>query len=188
MLQASNPEYEVTVNDLSVSACQTARAQFGLDTICCTIGDLKDHGRKFDVALVIDSIYYVTNINRAWESLSACLNQEGTILLRLPNKMWWIGPLQRLKGLLGMNRQADRVYGLNPEHVYVFTRSYLKKRLARLGFEKIVFYPSPPLHCERKLAEFLSRLIYGFSMAVYYLSIRRVCISPSQLVLASRKG
>ena len=111
---------------------------------------------------------------------------ESTILQRLPDKMWWIETLQRLKGSFREDLHADHAYGMNRKHFFVFIRSYLKNRLMQLGFDKLKFSPSQPLHCARKSTRIVAPVIYGACMIIYYVSVRQVCISPSQLVMTCR--
>ena len=80
---------------------------------------------------------------------------------------------------------SDSIRFFNPEHSYIFSKNYLKKRLEGMGFSSIVYIPSTPLK---------SIGMKGFIVGVYYLlanlignvTAGRLIITPSFFVVAKR--
>jgi hypothetical protein len=68
-----------------------------------------------------------------------------------------------------------------------FKRCYLRRRLSELGFEKIVYRPSPPRYSENPLKRLLDSTLYRLCVLLYYITFKQVCLSPAQLVLAHRQ-
>ena len=186
MLKRRNSKYEITVSDISKKACEYAISHFGINSICCSVEELYKQNLSFDIILLIDVIYYSEDIKGAWDSISRCINDDGVLIMRLPNKIWWVELFQIIKGMFRKNRRADKITGINPEHIYFLNRSYLRNKMANLGFRDMEFCPSPLTYSRNPFKILFSKLIYIISLIIYYLTLKRVCISPAQLLLAWR--
>ena len=189
VLRTKNPKYNISINDLSKNACNYAQEHFGLKTYCCRIEELSSYKRRYDVLVIIDVLYYSENISLAWQSITKCTKDNGILLIRLPNKIWWIKFLQVLLRHFNCGKKkrlADHVYGINPEHIYFFNRSYLSKRLRGLGFKKVTYMPAVSLKSDNKLIDFISRVFYRFARLIHFISCEHITLTPSQLIIAQR--
>ncbi len=182
------PDVEITVSDLSAKACDTVTSKLGFKTICCQLKDLPSLTGNYDAAVLSDVLYYETKIDEAWLTLSKLIN-HGTVIIRIPNKILPMRISLFMKRLLLSKKKQemlDHVNFFNPEHIYVFSRNYLKRRLEALGLKKITFMPSKLLSTSRMANTLLGHVVYFLAIAAYYLSFRKVVITPSQLVYARK--
>ncbi|MCL5105162.1 MAG: class I SAM-dependent methyltransferase [Armatimonadetes bacterium] len=181
------PDIHVTINDLSQCSCNYARETYGFDTLCCPMEDLRSVPEHFDAALLIDVIYCPPEIRRTWEAIDHLVD-KGLILIRIPNKLWLLktGLLVRKWLRRGDERvKQDRIDFFNPEHVYLFTRAYMRRRLNGLGFRRVRFLPSRfLLKSDRR--RLLCSLAFTGAMLIHYLSFRRLILTPSMLIMAEK--
>lgn len=188
MLGEAREDLCLVLNDLSDAACSEAVSRFGLKAICCPVAGLESRGESYDWVLLIDVIYYEPDISGLWRTLQHIAGDEARIILRLPNKLCLVKFSQFLARLWPWRRRGleSRIRFYNPEHLYVFPRSYLKQRLADLGFERIRFMPSRLLQstAEKGVAKrfffLLARIFWIFSFGV-------LVITPSQLIVARKQ-
>jgi SAM-dependent methyltransferase len=181
-----NKNYKIIVNDISQEACDLASARFKVESICCPLEEIYKFNRKVDILLLIDVLYYVEDIKKAWFSLSACLNKNGILVIRIPNKLWWIEIFQRIKKLSRGHELEDEVLGINPEHVYFFCRSYLNRKLIEHGFDDIKFHPSPSTRSKNPPTNLLAKVVYLSGLLGYYIANGHVCLTPAQIVIARK--
>lgn len=147
-LQARRPDLDLLLNDLSARACAHAADVYGLQTHCGPMSDLCDPAdAPFDLALLIDVIYYEPNLAGLWDAIDRSVRRPGSVILRVPNSFPLIRAHAALQRALSPRRarHATSLRLFNPEHIYVFTRAYLRRRLASLGFHAAEFLPSPLL-------------------------------------------
>ncbi len=187
MVARLHPERKVVFSDISQRSCDYASANQNVETICSSIEDLSRKNQRFDVFLMIDVLYYVQDLSAAWKSISECLNEEAMIVLRVPNKIWWIELSQFLRSRVSKVDAMDRIVGMNPEHLYVFGHDYLRRKLRSLGFESVQFLPSQLAGSDNSLKGSALRILYAVSWVLHKLSAGRLCFTPSQLVVAKRK-
>jgi hypothetical protein len=83
-------------------------------------------------------LYYEPDIGQMWETLARIVRPGGSLIIRGPNRT---GTIRRAGGQ--QDPLETRLHGLNPEHLYVFTRAYLEARLAEVGFSGVRTLPSP---------------------------------------------
>ena len=81
----------------------------------------------------------------------------------------------------------DTMAFFNPEHIYIFKRSYLKRRLLACGFKKVKVIPSRPLESGNPLKKALQSIYFHAAMIVYYATFHRIVITPAQLVYAEKQ-
>ena len=86
--------------------------------------------------LMIDVIYYVEDINAAWRSVDDCLDSDGVLIIRVPNKLWLIVIIQKFNNRFRFDDMADKVIGVNPEHLFFLSRQYLRNSLGAIGFAR----------------------------------------------------
>ena len=184
IIKELRPDLKITINDLSRKSCDYAKSRFGFETICCPLGILDTEKMKYDCVLLIDVLYYERDIAKAWKIISD-LAIHG-VIIRIPNKLWLIKLLTFLTAFT--KRRQERMTNIalfNPEHIYIFRRSYLKKSLHKLGFEKVKIIPSKSLVSRRDLKVFQS-IFFLFAMLIYFFTFRQVVITPAQLVFAQK--
>lgn len=183
----SDSGFDVTLSDISSTSCQYAREQFGLKTINSDIKNLRAYNSRFNVVLMCDVLHYEPDIHASWDLLSTVLEKDGVVIMRLPNKLWWIRPYQRLLRTITNCRLQTSVYGFNPEHIYWFTNRYLKKKFASLGFTTFEVTYSPSLRSTNQYASMMGSFFDHVCRGIYHLSARKLVVSPSMLVIAERR-
>ena len=184
IIKELRPDLKITINDLSQKACNYARSKFGFDAICCPLGILDTEQTKYDCVLLIDVLYYERDIAKAWKIISGLATQS--VIIRTPNKLWLIKLLMLLTAFTKKRREKiDHIAFFNPEHIYIFRRSYLKKRLHELGFVKVKIIPSKSLVSRRDL-KVLQSIFFLFAMLIYFFTFRQVVITPAQLIFAQK--
>lgn len=109
--------------------------------------------------------------------------------MRMPNKLFLIEialSWRRLMSVLKKNTMMDTIQFFNPEHIYLFRRSYLMKRLKNAGYSKIRFIPAKGKVGDRRW-RWVHDVLFGAAMLVYFISVGRIIATPSQIVFAERQ-
>lgn len=180
------PDLRPVVNDLSREACEYASAMFGVETIVGAVDTLEKCTECYDVIVMSDVAYYEPELKKLWDLLPRLLADNGTVIIRVPNKLplilFWQKGLQ-LFGRSSELRMQSRIRFFNPEHLYVFSRQYLNARLRKAGFTQVRFTPSQLLMPEKKSV--LASANYRFAQGLAMLSAGRLISTPSMLVTAS---
>jgi ubiquinone/menaquinone biosynthesis C-methylase UbiE len=181
------PDIEVILNDLSKSACDYVREKYRFDSICCSLRDLKNHTENYDFAILADVLYYEPEINEAFNILQKLIRKG--LIIRIPNKLWLIKFALFIKKYLINNRSIliDNINYFNPEHIYIFHKKYLYKKLSKHGFSKIKVVPSKGLLKGRNVSKYLLNIFFKFAMFIYFISFRTIIITPSQLIYAQKE-
>lgn len=186
LLQRRRPDLELTIADLSQGACREAESRHGFRTVCASIGGLAVLAEHYDVVLLSDVIYYEADVAMLWATLLALVSHTGAAIIRVPNRLALIRAAHRVSRL-GPARRArvrDRIPFFNPEHLFVFSRSFLTARLRDAGFDRITFQPSPLLAAGT--IDTPAILYEAFARATHVLSGGRVVATPSMVVTAVR--
>lgn len=185
-LKDRRPDISVAVNDLSAQACATVRARFGFPTIRGSIGDLAELDGVFDVLVLCDVIYCEPDVGSLWRVLRDRVVDGGSILIRVPNKLRAMSIAHGLRrAVRARGRDVSwqaRIPFFNPEHLFVFTRGFLKGQLGRLGYRDIRVHPSRMLGEGR-----LRDAGYAVAQALERLTANHVVATPAMIVTA-RKG
>lgn len=187
LLKQRRPDLKLVLNDLSTAACSFAEAEYGLETVCGGVKTLEGLSRSFDVVIMSDVIYYEPEIQRFWGLLSHLVSNGGVVIIRVPNFV----ALIKLSGILrrlGMSREARAMQSavpfFNPEHLYVFSRGYLSRRLQGLGFNRFKATPSALLG---NLGRTSYGLYYAFAKMIWLFSWGQMIMTPSMVVVAERQ-
>jgi hypothetical protein len=93
----------------------------------------------------------------------------------------------KVREALGMNRRSSRVFGLNSEHAFFFTWYYLRRKLHALGFRRVRRLPAKPARPEQLLRRLFAYSWHFVGLTIYYLTAKRVVVTPSELVIAERE-
>lgn len=180
----------VKLNDLSKQSCTFGSEEFGIDSICCGITDLSKTDEKFDTILIIDMIYYEPDLNGMFDTIDNLIrSNQGTLIIRIPNKLNYIRIFQlKLKYFSSPNKRffQDTVMFFNPEHIYIFSKYYLSKKLKELGFNNISFRPSPWLRDSQKNEGVVMHILFMISKLLNKLSFGRLILTPAVIVIARR--
>ncbi|MEI9475112.1 MAG: methyltransferase domain-containing protein [Deltaproteobacteria bacterium] len=189
ILKIRRPDLSLTLNDISEAACRYASEKNSLVTICSPVRELVELKQKYDVVMLIDVIYYEPEIRNMWNIINMLLNEDGTLILRVPNKLLLIGLYQKLSNFFTRKDFTGKssIKFFNPEHIFICSRKYLKKRLADLGFQSIEMLPSPLL----VRSGFLARLYHSYyqtALILHRLTFGRTIVTPSFLVIARKFG
>jgi 2-polyprenyl-3-methyl-5-hydroxy-6-metoxy-1,4-benzoquinol methylase len=183
------PDLRLTLNDISEKACETAAAKLGVSTHCGDIETIASDGARFDTVICSDVVYYQPNMRNLWAALASTVRVGGTLILRVPNKVWLITCAERFRGLLpaSMRRMQANVAFFNPEHLYVLRRAYIERQLRANGFDHIVARPSPMLRGPGIQAR-IENIAYYCAEIVCRLTLGRVVITPGLLLIAVKKS
>jgi SAM-dependent methyltransferase len=131
------PDVELTVTDVSERACAEAKA-LGLHAMQVSVAGLDGWLPQYDAVICSDVLYYEPDISPVWETLARIVRPGGSLIIRGPDRAEVIRHAGGKQHPL-----STRLRGLNPEHLYVFTRAYLGARLAEVEFTEIRTLPSP---------------------------------------------
>lgn len=186
ILSRMNRDYRISISDISSRSCDLAAGRWGLVTLRCSIEELSRHSVSVDCLLLIDVLYYVADIRAAWYSIATCIKPGGRLIIRLPNKLWRIEAVQFLRRMFPKSRLATSVHGFNPEHRYGFSRKYIKRRLHGLGFVGVRFCPSQIGYTGNAIVDFALKTIFGLCVAIHYLTLKKIVLTPAMLVLARK--
>lgn len=182
------PDLRVTVHDVSESACAWAASAFGFQTICGTVTALERLDASFDVVVMSDVIYYEPDVARLWKLLPGLVAPRGAVLIRVPNRLQWIR-LGEFLGSLVRSRRAqetrDRITLFNPEHLYVYSRGLLLRRLRTLGFGRVEALPSE-LPAAGARSRLLPVLHYVVAKAAHRASFGKWILTPSVIIVGRR--
>ena len=178
-LQRLRSDLQLTVSDLSEGACQAATTRFGFRSILGSIVDLADLDERFDVLILCDVIYYEPNLQTLWRSIERLAGQSSVVVIRIPNKAFWI----RILGQpFEMGPQSPtRIRFFNPEHLYVFSSRYITKRIRDLGFNDVQVLPSQLLG-DGPLAWLGFQILRGVGRIIPGVD----ALTPSMIIVARR--
>lgn len=187
MIGEHRPDLRMTLNDLSRQACLWASSHYHLKAICGRFADC-EFEQRFDVITMIDVVYYEPELGILWERAASLIKSGGHLILRVPNMISLIRLHLKVFSIFNRSKldlQANIKF-VNPEHIYFFSRKYLKQRLANLGFEDVAFLPSTLL-IKRPWTQWFFVLYYKTAKLVHLLSLGHFVITPSMLVVAKRR-
>ncbi len=188
MLQKERPDLKYVLNDLSKDACDFAKKEYGFDTIEGGINELERVTNKFDYIILSDVIYYENEIKKLWDVLPNLMSDRGTLIIRIPNKIRIIIFWQFIKNLITNKEKLDKqdkIKFFNPEHLFIFSCMYLKRRLKNIGFNQVDIIPSELLRNSENKNHI--PFYYYLSKLIGFISFARIIITPSLLVVAKKK-
>lgn len=186
-LRSQRADLDVTVSDLSSTAVAHASKVFGLATIHGGAEEVSRLGRRYDVIVLSDVLYYEAGLKAFLDRLPSLVSERGSVIIRVPNKLPWIRAgvaIRRALATFGVRSEAPQVDFLNPEHLYVFSRRYLRERLGALGFRQQRFLPTPLLL--GRGGQLWSDSWYGLAQLAAMASGNRLIITPGILGVFSR--
>jgi 2-polyprenyl-3-methyl-5-hydroxy-6-metoxy-1,4-benzoquinol methylase len=187
-LKKQRPDLHFVLNDISNSACDHARSKYGFKTICGGINELEQSSYQFNVVILSDVIYYEPKLRRVWEVLPCLVSKGGTIIIRVPNKLFLIRTWQFLKYTIIHPSEKDMqnsIKFLNPEHLFVFSRHYLSSRLKSIGFHNVSVTPSELLVNNR--TDWVQPLLYYLLKIIAVISMGKLILSPSILIIGQKE-
>ena len=182
-------DIQPVLNDISEKACDYAFREYGIRSYACPCYALPESVGQFDVVLVVDSLYYEPNLQLFGTALSQLVRPSGSLIIRVPNKIRLIKLRQMIYRLLNRNhRTQNRIKFLNPEHLYVFSPTFLKAYLTSQGFVQIQFHPSVML-CSNSLSrDIFLKIFFIIARLVYRISAKQIIITPAMLITAVKKS
>lgn len=187
MVGERRPDLRMGLNDLSSTACQWASSHYQIKVFCGKFTAC-EFRQMFDVITMIDVIYYETDLHMLWDRATSLINDGGYLIVRIPNKITLIRVYLKFFSVIfrsSRDLQATIKF-LNPEHIYIFSRKYLRQRLASLGFEEVIFFPSALL-ARKPWLRWIYKLWYQIAQLVHRGSLGRFIITPSLTVVARIK-
>jgi SAM-dependent methyltransferase len=181
------PDLECTVNDLSRASCDWAAATYGFRALCGPISRLVDEPAPYDVAVMSDVLYYEPDLAGVWAALPRIVRPGGSLILRVPNKLTLMRTALHLQSMGRIARRAEPQVGVrffNPEHLYVFSRHFLKRALANAGFGAVRALPSRLLGAPG-LRGIVNRSAYELARLLSVASGGAAVATPAMLILAT---
>lgn len=185
---ARRPDLTVVVNDISEAATNWVAENLGFAALTGGADELALHQEQYQVVVLSDVLYYEPNLPVLWSALSRLVCQEGSIVIRVPQKSGLIFVAQRWYRLTHTKAQQavqDRIRFFNPEHIYIFRKHYLRSRLASIGFERIEFFPSPLLVSGSEQG--LKSILFAIAQIVNKVTRRSVVLTPAMIVVGQRR-
>ena len=92
-----------------------------------------------------DVIYYEPEPAKLWTLLPNLVTPGGIVIIRVPNRLSLIRLAQAIRRFVTSKRardMRDRIMFFNPEHLFIFSRRLLTRRLSSLGFDPVTVLPS----------------------------------------------
>lgn len=189
-IKAVRPDIIATLNDLSKYSCNYCSETYAIKSICSDIPNLQKINSQFNTILLIDVIYYEPKLNEIFKTINKLLYpNQGTIIIRIPNRLKLIKLHQLLFNTFGSPNnkifQSSMKY-LNPEHIYIFSQSYIENKLKKTGFNKITFIPSPLLDKTKEKERFFGKIFFQFANIIWKLTAGKLILTPSMVVIAKK--
>ena len=142
----------------------------------------------FDVVVMSDVIYYEPEPAKLWTLLPNLVAPGGIVIIRVPNRLLLIRLAQAIRRFVTSKRardMRDRIMFFNPEHLFIFSRRLLTRRLSSLGFDPVTVWPSELLTPGAQTRR-LHTLYYQVARLVHLGTLRRLTITPSLLLVGRR--
>lgn len=177
------PDLHLVLQDISAQAVERACSELSLEATDASLADLAALGRRFDVVVLSDVIYYEADIRTMWDAVGLLVKPGGAVIIRVPNKLGLIRASSMAKRLPWARRNVERLARLrfyNTEHALICTRGYLHRRLQGLGFGSVTTVPSPVLGSGT-----LPATVGALSRLVHRATVGRLVMSPSMVVYAT---
>lgn len=187
-LREERPDLDLVLTDVSGIACRYARERHGLFAVEGGLSAVDQLHGRFDVIVLSDVLYYEPELARLWRTIVERLEPTGTVVLRLPNHYWLTVIVEGVRAMFRTakaRRVSESAFLFNPEHLYIFSRAYLARRLRSLGFT-VEFRPSALTRTRalRGLQDAWLRAADG----IWRVSGGALTTTPSMVVVARRPG
>jgi predicted TPR repeat methyltransferase len=186
-LRDDRPDLRLTLTDISRVACAYAAERHRLRAVHGGVDAIESISERFDVIVLSDVLYYEPELTRLWRVLRERLTPSGTLIIRIPNHHRVIVTVEALKRLFRSaraRRMSQTLCMFNSEHLYAFSRRYLKRRLHGLGFGAVAVHPSALSRSTR--APVLTSAWTRLANAAWRMTGGRLALSPSVIVVAQR--
>lgn len=176
-------DLQLVVQDVSAHSIEYAKNRFSLETLCGTMTQIGTD-RKYDVVVLSDSLYYEDGLNQFWQLLPSILKPGGAVIIRVPNKLLWIRLSSAFHALFS-SPTRDTIRFFNPEHKYILSRKYLRRRMEGIGFE-VESIPSPSLIPKAPVHKIAGRTTYFLSVLLN--KIAGFVMTPSMVIVARSRS
>ncbi len=187
---ARRPDLRPTVQDLSRGATEWAASRYGFETLTGDAESLAGHSGRYDVLVLSDVLYYEPRLPVLWAVLPRLLTPGGSVVIRVPNRALLVRAAQRWFELTrdpDSRYYQDGVRFYNPEHIFLFRKPYLRRRLRGLGFDRVRFLPSPLLGGRDGRQPAGATLSLAVARLLNAVSRRSLVLTPAMVVIA-RQG
>ncbi len=189
-IKSARPDISAVLNDLSENSCNYSFEIYAMKSICCDMPSLQKINSHFNTILLIDVIYYEPKLNEMFKTINKLLHsKQQTIIIRIPNKLRIIKFYQFLLNTFGLSKNKtfqSEIKHFNPEHIYIFTQSYILKKLKKEGFNKVTFIPSPLLNNNKVIESLSGNIFFWVANVICKLTIGRLILTPSMVVIAKK--
>lgn len=193
MVSAKRPDLQLTLNDVSVTACEVAATVAGVAIRCGDIQSLIAEPKSYDTVVCSDVLYYQPNIRTTWPALARLTKPNGIVLIRIPNKAlairgarWVRSAVAFFRGRNARSQINAKLAFFNPEHLYILRRSYVQRQLLTHSFTDIRSVPSRLLH-SRGGAATTQGVFFRLASLLALVSRYRLLVTPSSVIVATRK-
>jgi len=148
--------------------------------------DVLDAGERFDAIVFNDVIEHIPDIRSALDACRQHLNEDGILILNLPNSRGFFYRLSKLIARLGWRMPFERLWQkeMPSPHVHYFSTDNLPRLVAPRGFELVDCAELPSLRA-KGLRERLSYAgnVPALSLWLQYALI--LCVIPVLRVFPS---
>jgi SAM-dependent methyltransferase len=161
-------DFKVKGTEISESAIKIAKQKYNVDVIRGEIESIKLDS-KFDVITLFHVLEHVPNPSSTIKRCRELLNNEGVLIIAVPNDVFGILPIVRrfVKHLLLPKIALDG--SRNEVHLSHFTPSVLEEFLERNGFI-IIESTLDPYYVAKGFKRFFHDLLYFFCLLVMKIS------------------
>ena len=129
---------------------------------------------------------HVYNPKKLIQEIYRVLRKEGYVLIKVPNAKFHLLALRIFKVFPFLMKNNFSVMAIKPpEHLYGYSKLNLKLLFESVGFEKVGIFPSP-LTRRPGLKLFYYPVISFLSNLIYYLTFRKLNLSPTIYLLAKK--
>lgn len=184
-LETAREHFEVlgVEPDAAVGARAAAR---GLPVRAGFFPDVLEHGERFDAIVFNDVIEHIPDIRSALGACRQHLNEDGTLILNLPNSRGFFYRFSKLVARLGWRMPFERLWqkDMPSPHVHYFSPDNLSRLVADQGFELVECAELPALRA-KGLRERLSYAGKVSPLSLYAQYIAVMCAIPVLRVFPS---
>jgi SAM-dependent methyltransferase len=191
-----NAGFSVYGVEPSLKNSQFARSMHGVETCTGTVEEfLATPSRtSFDVVTMLNVFEHVKEPRQVLNRLRSLLSDEGIIVLVVPDARLhaFVGRVRKFIGssdpFLMKNKKRPLVGFDPPAHICSFEPKLITRMVEDCGFKKLLVRNAPIIITKDTWKNLLKPVLYASCQILYYLSLRRVLVGYSTVVIARKSS